>query len=714
MKTVLAYMTKFRVLHAIVFINAVSLVLSATIIIVAMWVSSEKNARELSEELIVEIRSSISNRLMNYFNPVMDINSRTSFLIRNYFSDPLYNTENENKLWAFYEEVLYTTPAVKMIYYSDNAGNLMMLNRMADGTYSKRRVRNDGIHITTAWEHANPQFFNGYSNSVMSAEEGYDPRKRDWFQLAASKKNSAWTPVYLFATDHLPGFTSVIPFFDDNGTLRGVSSIDITVDELSRFLATIQPTPGTKIALIDNVQNLVALQAKSEADLNKLFTETIDENGVYFYDVRSLDMFPDLDTRYILRTALNAGEEGLQTINYENKRYCTILAPILIGNGLNLSLGIIIPEDDIIGNVRRNLLYVTIFSIAILTVIIIISSLFSNSIAKPMMVLSSEMSKIKNFELDSSVNIRTRLFELSNMRESFEGMRKGLKNFKRYVPSDLVAQLINQDIEAKIGGQRRELTIFFSDIAHFTSISEKTPPDELMRQLCIYFEKISKTILVNKGTIDKYIGDSVMAFWGAPVPAKNHAAMACRSAVRIQSILNNIFNKWQNLGIEPFYTRIGIHTGEAIVGNMGYEERLNYTVIGDSVNLASRLEGVNKVYGTKILVSQNTWKLCKNLFEFRHIDRIAVVGRHEGIEIYELYAEKNNIKESLKKLFRIYEKGLDFYFNRDWQNAYSHFCAVLKYLPSDEPSKLMQSRCLQYYKNPPSEEWNGVYTLSSK
>jgi adenylate cyclase len=713
MKTALPRISSFRVLHAIVFINAASIVLSATIIIAAMWVSSERNARELSEALIEEIRGSVSNRLTNYFNPIMDINSRTSFLINNYFNDPLYNKESENKLWAFYEEVLRTSPAVKMIYYSDNAGNLMMLNRMADGTYSKRYVRNDGKNITTTWEHLNVQFFAGYNNSVMPADEGYDPRKRGWFQLALSEGTSAWTPVYLFATDHLPGFTSVVPLFERDGRLRGVSAIDITVDEISRFLSTIQPTPGTRIALIDSARNLVAFQVKNDADLNKLFTETIDENGIHFYDVRNLDMFPEPDIRSILRTTLNAGE-GLQTISYENRRYRAILAPISIGNGLNLSLGIIIPEDDIIGNVRRNLLYVTIFSIVILSIIIIISSFFSNSIAKPMQVLSGEMSKIKNFELDSSVNIHTQLFEVINMRESFEGMRKGLKNFKRYVPSDLVAQLINQNIEAKIGGQKRELTVFFSDIAHFTSISEKTPPDKLVQQLCVYFEKISKTILVNKGTIDKYIGDSVMAFWGAPVSAKNHAAMACHSAVRIQNILNSIFHKWRNTGLEPFYTRIGIHTGEVIVGNMGYEERLNYTVIGDSVNLASRLEGVNKVYGTKILVSQNTWEQCKDLFEFRHIDRIAVVGRQEGIDIYELYAEKNNIDESLQKLFRIYEKGLDFYFNRDWQNAYSHFCAVLKYRPSDEPAKLMQSRCLQYYKNPPPDEWNGVYTLSSK
>jgi adenylate cyclase len=703
----------FRVKHVIVFINVISLVFSAGIILSSMWISSAKNARELSEALILEIQGSITNRLINYFDPVAEMNSRIAYLIGTHFTAPLEDKEGEKKLFSYYEEILRTNPQVKMAYYSDTRGDLMMLNRMTDGSFSKRMVRNDGKNISTVWDHANVAYYGNYSNSVLDASEGYDPRKRGWYEIARDQRRSAWTPVYLFATDHLPGFTSVVPLYDNDGILSGVSSLDITVDEISRFLATIQTTPGTKIALVDSAYNLVGFQAKTDADLDKLFTETVDANGISVFDVRTLDMFPDEDVRYILRQTLHGGG-GLQAVKYGGRLYRSVLTPTTIGNGLELSIGIIIPEDDIIGNVKRNLAYVTIFSVSILIIIIIISSLFSNSIAKPMQVLSEEMAKIRNFQLDSDVDISTTLVEIVNMHDAFEGMRMGLKNFKRYVPSDLVAQLINKDIEAKIGGEKRELSIFFSDIANFTSISEKMAPEDLVQQLSIYFENVSKIILENKGTIDKYIGDSVMAFWGAPRQSDNHAEMACRSAVTIQTILHTIFRKWTKNGKEPFYTRIGIHTGEVVVGNTGYEERLNYTVLGDPVNLASRLEGVNKVYGTRIIVSENTWAQCKDMFEFRRLDKISVKGREEGIMIYELYAHKDEIEKPLWKLFSFYETGLKHYFNRNFTEAFKYFNAILKYRSTDGPSKVMRARCLRYHSAPPPKDWNGTFVLSSK
>jgi adenylate cyclase len=703
----------FKVKYVIVFINIVSLVFSAGIILTSMWISSSKNAQELSEALIQEIQGAISNRLINYFDPIAEMNSRTAYLISTVFRNPLENKEGENGLFSYYEEILRTNPRVKMAYYSDAHGNLMMLNRMEDGSFSKRMVRNDGENITTTWGHANTAYYGNYSDSVLDAGEGYDPRKRGWYSTAREQRKSSWTPVYLFATDLLPGFTSVVPLYDNSGILSGVSSLDITVDEISRFLATMRPTPGTKIALLDSAHNLVAFQATASEDLDKLFTETVDENGISAFDVRNLDMFPEEDVRYILSETLNRGG-GPGTVRYSGGLYRSLLAPTTIGNGLELFIGIIIPEDDIIGNVKKNLVYVTLFSVVILVVILVISSLFSNSIAKPMQILSEEMAKIRNFQLDSDIVISTGLVEIINMHTAFEGMRTGLKNFKRYVPSDLVAQLIDKDIEAKIGGEKRELSIFFSDIVDFTSISEQISPEDLVQQLRVYFENVSKTILENKGTIDKYIGDSVMAFWGAPVQRANHAEMACRSAVNIQTILHTIFRKWSNTGKAPFYTRIGIHTGKAIVGNMGYEERLNYTVLGDSVNLASRLEGVNKIYGTRIIVSQSTWEQCGNLFEFRRLDKISVKGRREGILIYELYSEKDEIEKLLRNLFSYYERGLKYYFHRNFREALKYFNAVLKYRSTDGPSKIMRERCLHYNANPPPDDWDGTFVLTAK
>ncbi len=239
-------------------------------------------------------------------------------------------------------------------------------------------------------------------------------------------------------------------------------------------------------------------------------------------------------------------------------------------------------------------------------------------------------------------------------------------------------------------------------------------PEKLVADLCVYFEIISKTIIDNKGTIDKYIGDSVMAFWGAPVKMKNHAEKACRSAIGVRNSLYSLFRQWENQGKVPFTTRIGIHTGNVIVGNIGYDERLNYTVIGDTVNISSRLEGANKIYGTNIIVSQDTYAQCRNDFEFRQLDRISVLGRNQSINIYELITFKDDIDKEQRKIYQYYEHGLQYYFDQKWKEGFKYFSHVLKFRPNDTPSKLMRDRCLSYQRNAPPADWDGVFVQRHK
>jgi len=288
------------------------------------------------------------------------------------------------------------------------------------------------------------------------------------------------------------------------------------------------------------------------------------------------------------------------------------------------------------------------------------------------------------------------------------------KNFMRYVPADLVIQLINKNILADLGGEQQELTVFFSDIAKFTSITEKMEPEKVVQDLCVYFENISRVILANNGTIDKYIGDSVMAFWGAPVHIKDHAKKACHAALAVQENLHSLFSEWESRGKYPFNTRIGIHTGNVLVGNLGYKERLNYTVMGDTVNVSSRLEGINKAYGTEIVVSESVHKSCPDDFEFRHLDRVLVLGRNEAMNIYELIAYKGEIRKNQKKINEYYETGLQYYFIQDWLEALKYFNTVVKYRPKDAPARIMRERCLLYRKNPPPPEWDGVFLQTVK
>jgi adenylate cyclase len=704
---------QFRVLYGIILINAVFVIISGTTIILSMWVNSENNARELSGSLINEIENSVINQTVSYFATAKAANQNISFLLYRYFGDPVNNLSDRNILFGYYEEIMKANSQFKMIYYADTTGDLVMLFAMNDGTFSRRVVHNTGTEIQINWDHPNPANFGAYPNTVDSADTGYDPRKRFWYQSALAERSTIWTPVYLFATDNLPGFTCATPIFDLAGNVSGVSSIDIAVDELSRFLGTMHPTPHTRIFVLDKQYNLVALQADTEKDLENLFVTSLDAQGNTVYNVTSVQALQDTEMRTLLQRILDGGNESA-LIEYRNGKYISTLIPVTIDGGLDLFISIIIPENDIVGNVRKNLRSVTVFSVGILIFVLLASAFFSQAIAKPMRILSEEMSKIKTFQLDSHVPIKSSFTEIAKISDSFENMKSGLKNFKRYVPAELVAQLINESITADLGGDQQELTMFFSDIAKFTSIAEKMPAEKLVEDLCVYFEIISKTIIENSGTIDKYIGDSVMAFWGAPVKIENHAEKACESAILVRNNLHSLFRQWENKGKHPFLTRIGIHTGSVIVGNMGYKDRLNYTVIGDAVNISSRLEGINKIYGTDIVVSQYTQMQSKNSFEFRHLDRISVLGGVQALDIFELITFIDDIDKTLKKVYRFYEHGLQYYFDQNWGEALKCFATVLKYRPNDIPSRLMQKRCLAYQNNPPPKEWNGVFAQPFK
>ncbi|MDN5304358.1 MAG: adenylate cyclase [Fusobacteriaceae bacterium] len=297
--------------------------------------------------------------------------------------------------------------------------------------------------------------------------------------------------------------------------------------------------------------------------------------------------------------------------------------------------------------------------------------------------------------------------------------KKYIRNvFGHYISPVLVEELVKKPEMLKLGGEKRELTAFFSDIQGFTSISEKMSPEELVEFLNDYLSVSTNIILEYKGTIDKYIGDAVMAIFGAPIQLENNALNACFAALEYQDKLVEFREKYKDSGYPPIYARIGINSGEMVVGNMGCNigenKKFNYTIIGDEVNLASRLEGANKMYGTYIMISENTYKKVKEDIEARVLDLVRVKGKKIAVKTYELMARKGELSKEKLKLKEIYEKGLDFYFNKEWEKAKEMFLKALEIDENDGPSKLYINRIEEYIKNPPPQDWDGVYTFTTK
>ena len=234
----------------------------------------------------------------------------------------------------------------------------------------------------------------------------------------------------------------------------------------------------------------------------------------------------------------------------------------------------------------------------------------------------------------------------------------------------LVKNLILSGKVAEVGGEMKEITVFFSDIENFTTIAEKMPAQKVMDYLSEYFQVVTKVILDNKGVIDKYIGDGIMAIWGAPIEDEKHYMHACQAVLQIKDELKKLNKKWVSEGNPEVGTRIGISTSEAIVGNVGSDDRLNYTALGDGVNLASRLEDLNKVYGTHTIVSEHTYNLVRDYFEFRFVDRVRVKGKTEEVSVYELLGKKTREKNlELEDYNQKFQKAFSLYENSKWQEA---------------------------------------------
>jgi adenylate cyclase len=287
--------------------------------------------------------------------------------------------------------------------------------------------------------------------------------------------------------------------------------------------------------------------------------------------------------------------------------------------------------------------------------------------------------------------------------------------FERYVPEGVVKDLLKHPEKLSLGGEERFITVLFSDIAGFTTISEKLPPQELVNLINEYLSEMTDIILNHDGIIDKYEGDAIMAEFGVPIFYEDHAIKACLAAIDMQKRLNDLSEKWVQEGLPALRSRIGINSGNMIVGNMGSNKVFDYTALGDEVNLASRLEGANKSYGTSIMISDSTNELVKEKLLTRPLDLIRVKGKQKPVQVFELISKKLEGREGLNiEIVSTYTNGIQYYHKRDWQQASECFRFCLKKNPGDIPSRIYLKRIIEHVKNPPPPDWDGVYTLKSK
>jgi len=354
----------------------------------------------------------------------------------------------------------------------------------------------------------------------------------------------------------------------------------------------------------------------------------------------------------------------------------------------------------------------------------LLAAVLARNLVKPVRELLTGAAAVKNGDLSAQVQVHT-ADEIALLAQSFNYMVSGLKEkesikatFGQYVDPRIVNALLAGKPLTE-AGEKREMTVFFSDIAGFTSVGEQLTPDAIVRLLNHYLSAMSKPIGEHKGIIDKFIGDAIMAFWGPPFTGeREHALLACQAALQQLENLKDVRRAIPDVtglrrGLSKFDVRMGLSTGPVTAGTIGSENAKNYTVIGDTVNLASRLESANKYYGTNIIIAGPTYEAAKDGIEARELDSIRVLGKTEPVEIYQLLGVKGQLPEAAQKLCARYAEGLAEYRGGRWAPARAAFEDCLKMSPEDGPAKTLMHRLQELEAEPPAG-WDGVWNLDEK
>jgi len=371
-------------------------------------------------------------------------------------------------------------------------------------------------------------------------------------------------------------------------------------------------------------------------------------------------------------------------------------------------LGIDISAENVLAYERRLLAIVILITGGVVGVVAAVAAEVSRRVSRPLLAIAGEMRRVRQFDLADGALPSSRIREVAEMSDAVSHMKAGLRSFRKYVTADLVRQLLELGREAELGAERRTISIMFCDISGFTAISERLEPEDLAARLAEYLGGMTRIIMRNGGTVDKYVGDAIMAFWNAPRDTADHADRAVRTALECRAFSEELSVQWAASGGPRFATRFGVNTGEVFVGNFGYEDRMDYTAIGHHVNLASRLEGLNKVYGSQILCGEQTWELVGARCAGRFIDRVAVKGSDEVIRVYEPLASTG---PGLSDAFNV---ATELYMARRFPEAAAAFEACLAACPGDGPAAALQARSHRFAAHPPPLEWDGVFRATEK
>lgn len=649
-----------------------------------------------------------------------------SLLISSVMKNQTSVLEQPNDITALSMQMLLNFPQLAAIYNGDSQGNVLSISRVTgQETYpfdTSKSLPKDTAYEEHMIDRRQAKALESYTyrdiwgtvvgqDTRLLPPNSYDPRKRPWYQGAEKSKALYWTDPYTFALSKDVGITAATPILaEDKKSVKIVSSADITMNDLSKLVAKYKIGQFGISFIFDKQGNLIGYP-----NLKKVKIKTKDA------PITVLKV-TDLDDPLVLHSYETYKKNGQNSYLFEENGETYLATFVKIGQEFNKNwtIGFIVKRDEFLVAANDMTRTMMIFAVVTLLLSTILIYIVSRNISRPIEATAAQLEAIGRFDIDTSNPVETRFFEIEQMNQALMKMKRSLQDFGKFVPKSIVRKLIETGAGAQLGGKKMTITILFTDIERFSTISERMPSEDMATHLSEYFDELTQIIIEHDGTIDKYIGDSIMAFWGAPIEDPQHIQNACTALVQCQTKLKELNLRWEKEGKPKLPTRWGLHTGDAVVGNVGSKERLNYSAFGDSVNLASRLEGINKFYGTYTMISEDIYTQVRDDFICRPADIVAVYGKSKGVKIFELMmsvhkedndishlSEKKRLADLTNQAFELYKKGA-------FKKALNAYEGILKEFPNDTVALVYIKRCAEYIKSPPPKDWQGIYHMTSK
>ena len=599
-------------------------------IIAVTYLTNDRIARASARDLVERFRTDAIENVQHDFNPIKSL-VRSAAAIGEQYPDFYF----DNRCFKYFYSILQHSPKIVSVYVGLNDGTFRQTRRIDPAVkIIQDKLPPEGSLFAYRWVVPKPGertldhylFLGANLKELGESEEPttYDPRSRLWYRSVVEAGTETISDPDIFATLGLIGFTVAAPFYS-NGKLLGVTAIDITLEGLGEYLSERKISPGTLSYILDHQGRVIAA-----SDLSKTYANV--QGKLELLHVTSLDN----ELPAIAFSARPRGTEGTFTFTFGGKDYLASLSTLPPDFGKKWQLFVITPLADFTGTFQTNNVRLAIFGLVAMVLQVVIIFFLTGVVSSPLEKLAFKVGKIQELGSDHLPTVNSSIREIAVLSRAIDTLDAAVKSFSAFVPIGLVSQLLQSEQKLELGGHSRFLTIFFSDLEAFSTLSEEVPSQELLLRVSAYLELVTKTVNQEHGTIDKFIGDGVMAFWGAPALLDDHAWRSCVAALRIQRGMDALNERWRAEELKPLNVRIGIHSDAVLVGNIGSKERMSYTVMGDGVNIAARLEGINKEFQTRICISHSVFKEAGERLCVRPIDDVTVKGRRSKIAIYEL------------------------------------------------------------------------------